>query len=1729
MSSPETDPNKEPSDDIPGDQSSAVKENGDTAKAQLPVEEDIMQLARLGEIGAIQKLYDSGKFDIHYKDEENITPLHWAAINNQYALCKYLIEAGAEVNIKGGESVATPAMWATQRCHTYVVALLLRNGGDLLLTDSQGYNILHLATFDGNILLITYLLHQNISVDIPDPHGHTSLMWAAYKGFPACVDLFLRWGADIHAADETAFTPLHWALVKGNQGCIQKLIEYGADRFAKTSSGKTPAKVAEEMKSLGAWQRALEDCGYDVDGNTLASRLPFASYVKGKRKEMSQFFFLWPFLIIWSVIMILSHMVIFAAIPFALTTAFTLQWVAKEALQWAPADMKSLHRTPFLAGVFAGTCFWVGARWLFTILPCYVPKLSGLSQQKAVIDELIKEWSYSDQNFCVQCMVRMPLRNFENLVKQGLVADQKCNILSEKLCGVLVYDPFTVVLVIWGGLQLTWVTMLLTVQLIQIARAQTTYENMQRHRHPSMATELTISAATAGTTTLDGAQLTGEGMGPDPAVGGDSHGHGHGHSHDGGFLTTWKRLLGLDAFLATAQEGLDGKSLSKRRTRNPFSKGIVTNCKDFLCDSAPVFGKRESGNAMLSGEVVNYARMYERPEIMRARSRRNDAGGTYESVGTDDNLIFESLNAEVAFMRLHGEALTVAISRVDPVWWSELAGSKPPNFGRETDDRSNAQMTAPTLSRNSIFQRLKEPCVTLSQRALQYGAKPVPGLLIDTLKALHITLQKLASQPLDEKLAEYVFFPLSHIFRQSKTVPNQALELSLQCVSILLSTGWKSKLPKDLGQQLLILFSFLLDDEKPNDKGHSVPEETQTAALGALAALFKSISGSPAVQDFIVQPQNVPALGHTVTTILGKTSYGGRAALELAAVRALDNFADCITDTEVLRGFLPGIISALTKNLQLDFLQRRRFEITILTLQVYGKVLVKTLGDKTLKNVLDPAREAAKEASWHKATASQILIALTSIIKHRNYYLRPGRPDAAKTLRAFCLLLFEQCRKSLTESMEMVIETLVVLTHESEDKAGFFELTLLMHNDADFSKSVQQSLHRWLIGLPRAMQSTDTATKQAALMQVGTSFRLLTEAGIDSTLIDSKFSEVLKDSVVAAIHIPKAKEIIHEADVDSNIELALRENNSDSQFLQSFKSVLIDSKSQKLTLDSLQSLIGQMSLSTTALSLVQPLISSLSIERGDSQVASFWLALNFLRPIINSSLSDSAFLNFVDPPAAASAAVDELADFGLSILSSNSFSALEIDWRLQALSLEALALQSELLGTSFQPSLIDALYPVVSLLGSPIPPLRTHAITTLNILTKSCEYASTRDLIVQNADYLTNAVGLKLSTFDITPQAPQVLMMMIRLAGAPLLPFLDDTIEAVFLALDAYHGYPKLAELLFSVLETVVDEAARAESPPSAPKLIQDAPSSALGPKVIDHRKRPIHNPTLLEVATSFAARASARAALAKEEDLTHSAVPRAPWGPSSPPDPDPNPSSPPEVEPSPSTSTPTLSAPHHLLHQILLSTPPHLGSPSAPLHLTLLRLIARAIPPLTQNEDVLLPILAQLWPAVFPLLHSASQPVAVAACGAVAAMCRGGGDFLGTRVREGWGEVRGLWEKVDGEMRGERERRGGVGKGREIGWVSRGGVKVLWQAVVGLMGAVAGYVRMDLELEREMVRLAGRYLGRGEITEWEEALRVLNPGRVDFERGVWRARRGEKGLETPQGGGFVKARFLEA
>lgn len=172
--------------------------------------------------------------------------------------------------------------------------------------------------------------------------------------------------------------------------------------------------------------------------------------------------------------------------------------------------------------------------------------------------------------------------------------------------------------------------MLLCVQLLQVARNLTTYESMRGHLHNQTPADALNSFVTTGDTSQDvaggAASANGFGSGQDTSDAPRPRQPKH------SIWDQWKRLLGLDTFVATALHGSQG---ARQQRGNPWSRGIVTNCKDFFCDGSPVFGRKEGGYARLAGERVDYTRLYEVPKMRMARAGDGE-GGIYESVGEEE-------------------------------------------------------------------------------------------------------------------------------------------------------------------------------------------------------------------------------------------------------------------------------------------------------------------------------------------------------------------------------------------------------------------------------------------------------------------------------------------------------------------------------------------------------------------------------------------------------------------------------------------------------------------------------------------------------------------------------------------------------------------------------------------------------------------------------------------------------------------------------------------------------------------------------------------------------------------------------------------------------------------------------------------------------------------------------------------------------------------------------------
>ncbi|KAI9823533.1 MAG: hypothetical protein M1819_001334 [Sarea resinae] len=961
-------------------------------------------------------------------------------------------------------------------------------------------------------------------------------------------------------------------------------------------------------------------------------------------------------------------------------------------------------------------------------------------------------------------------------------------------------------------------------------------------------------------------------------------------------------------------------------------------------------------------------------------------------------------------------------------------------------------------ARNRSFQKLKPRCVSLSQVALEFRVGKATSKdvicsleeLLDTLK--DITREKNA---LDEKLADYVFFPLSHILRESQKLPSRVLELALQCLKTLLETGWRQRVEPNLGRQLLILLSFLAGGNPAVSKGKSAPEDLAAVAFECLAGLFRSLGHSHEGRTSLTGTENIPPLGHCVTVLLEGIESGGSVTIQLSALQALSALQSSLDDREALANFFPGIVSSLTRTLQPNTQVRRTYKVLKIALDLLTEVVLSVVGDAAMtasdasakptpKSSTEP--ESPLGSSWLKATAAQVKLALANVIKLRNH----ERPEVRASLLRLCLVVLEQCRKSLSDSASMMVETIIALSEDEDPDSGFLgEAVLKQIASAEprITEMLNSSLHSWLVALPRVMQSNDDTAKQKIIKQISVSFKILTELGADSNIVDSTMATNLRDSVSAALHRPsKAGATANQnAPSGSNMDILLSADQSRST---TFSPVLASNPRQQDTMNELHLLVKQLSGFESSLKMVRAIFENMRDTSGDSMLASFWLTLNILRGASsgNPTLEDLLDFGATSSLNLRSGLTEELYSFSLSRLS-EGHGGQDPDWRVQALAIEGVTLQAQQLKEDFRLELVDALYPIVHLAGSSVTQLREHAVTSLNLISDACGYTNASDLIISNVDYLVNAVALKLNTFDISPQAPQVLLMMIKLSGPALLPYLDDLVDSIFAALDNFHGYPRLVELLFAVLGGIVEEGSRADA--------LTLPSG----RGINHRKPPRNSMTMDQLAvlikTSKAKKEVEEISYSTLPDPLPTTLPTRPWKDltkditsSATPQEEQDEETDPESQPPPPPATAPPKPPsktHTLLHRTALLTQHYLTHPSPTLRLQLLNLLKTATAPLCHHQllslpsntetteeddqqDDFLPLIATLWTPLITRLYDTEPYVTIAAADTIAAFCIAAGDFVSSRIEDEWvaklrGLCRGVRDRVFAERRRERGR----------------------------------------------------------------------------------------------------------
>ena len=977
-----------------------------------------------------------------------------------------------------------------------------------------------------------------------------------------------------------------------------------------------------------------------------------------------------------------------------------------------------------------------------------------------------------------------------------------------------------------------------------------------------------------------------------------------------------------------------------------------------------------------------------------------------------------------------------------------VVAAKVPYLGEKTDMDSS----------QTAFQTLKPICVDLSKSALilsgPNGGRHVQTIT-DSLEQLrsvlnNITASSFGQASLDPKLADYVFFPLSQLLKHSKTLPIRFLELCLQCITILVSAGWRQTIEPALAAQLVILCTLLADRKPKSFSLSETTDELQSSAFECLGAVFGAVGGSQQALVFFRGEAQFPQLGQTITTLLDGVLHAAGPDPQTSGLTALEALVDRILDRELAGVFLPGIVSKLVKILTPQTKARRPPAVLVKGLEIVRLLLLKTLRDAGMdRGGVEPAtakRESAGSvitAKWKETASTQLKSALTSILRLQSH----ARPDVQDAVTRICFSLLSECRMSLESCSPLALETLLSLSSSSgkDAEALKLQLEMLFNGPATevLAKLLQSTLYDWLQALPNVIQGSDDHAKVQRLRQIQTAYGLLDSSDIDKGVLDRMIGNALRDSVVLTLQEGPGsgkgrKELVvpsisvHEQIADMAV---LGDNSANGKI--DFGQTLVRYRGQ----DEVMNGIGEMarlagkSSTTLAGELARSLRYSIAGERA---IAEFWLLLtateNALAP---KSDPVDVFIDFAAGQLTYNGGargdyeeyLEELYSLSLNILTSSPDNAGVLpDVRLQTLALRALALRAKVAGQDFRGELIDALHPVLHTLATPSSPsslsmnLQQDAVVTLNIFAASCGYADVKELIVENVDYLTNAVSLKLNSFDLDglPQACRVLSIMVKLAGPSLVVFLEDVVEALVGILESYHGYVGLSEGVWTALAMVVGEGVKTEGLKGHAKA------------AVEWASEDVWRPMRSDDVAALLRERKEDEQRERAERLVKDRTPQKPWKvvqeideedgeQAAKDDEDDGQSDPGSTGPQDSDEAPPPAPKTYaLLLRLTDLTQHYLPSASPSLRTTLLSLLRTTIPALARHENSFLPLINTLWPEIVSKLESDEEAhVRAGAIEVVGLLCEFAGSFMRSRIEGLWGLVTNVYHQVAREIAG--------------------------------------------------------------------------------------------------------------
>jgi ankyrin repeat protein len=258
--------------------------NGQDDEGMTPLACAIVQ----EQMEAVRFLLDKGA-DPNIPDKNGDTPLGLAASRNKTngtPLCELLLAKGAVVNPTNNKTEFNipPLSWAVSSDNTELVKILLAHGAD---PNGRGGNILREASSRGDTEIVALLLDHGANLKALSD-GMTPLHDAAEGGRDEVVKLLLSKGAAVNARRYDGATPLMSAADREHKTTVEILLAAGADINAVDDKGNTPLHwaVARENKEV---VEILLAHGADLKSKNKEGQTPMQYAVRWHQPPMAEF------------------------------------------------------------------------------------------------------------------------------------------------------------------------------------------------------------------------------------------------------------------------------------------------------------------------------------------------------------------------------------------------------------------------------------------------------------------------------------------------------------------------------------------------------------------------------------------------------------------------------------------------------------------------------------------------------------------------------------------------------------------------------------------------------------------------------------------------------------------------------------------------------------------------------------------------------------------------------------------------------------------------------------------------------------------------------------------------------------------------------------------------------------------------------------------------------------------------------------------------------------------------------------------------------------------------------------------------------------------------------------------------------------------------------------------------------------------------------------------------